>query len=235
MFAFAVTLLVVSLEVPKTFNELAALMRGFLPFAICFFLLMQVWHEQYRYFRRYNLQDTTSTVLNATLLFVVLFYVYPLKFLFSFLINGWTGGSLQVRLAGGVVENILEPHQLPQLMAIFSAGYLAVACLFILMYGHALRQRRVLELDAREVFATRVSIGAAMLQGATAALSLALVGIGGVTPGGDVGNDLPDCIGPRIHCLLHDGGPEETAFTAGRVGSGSSPARTGCPGSRPAE
>ena len=28
VFAFAVTLLVVSLEVPKTFNELAALMRG---------------------------------------------------------------------------------------------------------------------------------------------------------------------------------------------------------------
>ena len=196
VFAFAVTLLVVSLEVPKTFNELAALMRGFLPFAICFFLLMQVWHEQYRYFRRYNLQDTTSTVLNATLLFVVLFYVYPLKFLFSFLINGWTGGSPQVRLASGAVENILERHQLPQLMAIFSAGYLAVACLFILMYGHALRRRRVLELDAREEFATRVSIGAAMLQGATAALSLALVGIGGVTLAAMSGMIYPIVLGP---------------------------------------
>src|SRR5882672_686844 len=83
VFAFAVTLLVVSLEVPKTFNELAALMRGFAPFAISFFLLMQVWHEQYRYFRRYNLQDSTSTFLNCILLFVVLFYVYPLKFLWT--------------------------------------------------------------------------------------------------------------------------------------------------------
>ena len=135
-------------------------MRGFLPFAICFFLLMQVWQEQYRYFRRYNLQDTASTVLNATLLFVVLFYVYPLKFLFTFLINGWTGGSVHVRLAGGAVENMLEPHQLPQLMAIFSGGYLAVAVLFMLLYGHALRRRAELELDARELFATRVSIGA---------------------------------------------------------------------------
>ena len=179
VFAFAVTLLVVSLEVPKTFNELATLMRGFLPFAICFCLLMQVWHEQYRYFRRYNLQDTASTVLNATLLFVVLFYVYPLKFLFTFLINGWTGGSVHVRLAGGAVENMLEPHQLPQLMAIFSGGYLAVAVLFMLLYGHALRRRAELELDARELFATRVSIGAAMLQGSAALLSLALLAIGG--------------------------------------------------------
>jgi uncharacterized membrane protein len=58
VFAFAVTLLVVSLEVPKTFNELAAIMRGFVSFAICFTLLMRVWYEQYVYFRRYNLQDT---------------------------------------------------------------------------------------------------------------------------------------------------------------------------------
>src|SRR3954447_6873686 len=89
VFAFAVTLLVVSLEVPKTFNELAAMMRGFLPFAISFALLMQVWHEQNRYFRRYNLQDSTSTILNWILLFVVLFYVYPLKFLWSLLITNW--------------------------------------------------------------------------------------------------------------------------------------------------
>lgn len=47
VFAFAVTLLVVSLEVPKTFTELTALMSGFLPFAICFAMLMQVWHEQF--------------------------------------------------------------------------------------------------------------------------------------------------------------------------------------------
>ena len=74
---------------PKPFNELAVLMRGFLPFAISFALLMQMWHEQYRFFRRYNLQDSTSTILNCILLFTVLFYVYPLKFLGTFLVSGW--------------------------------------------------------------------------------------------------------------------------------------------------
>jgi hypothetical protein len=38
VFAFAVTLLVVSLEVPKTFDELLATMQGFFAFAICFAL-----------------------------------------------------------------------------------------------------------------------------------------------------------------------------------------------------
>src|SRR5215471_978624 len=122
VFAFAVTLLVVSLEVPKTFTELMTVMRGFFAFAICFALLLQVWHEQYRYFRRYNLQDSTSTFLNCVLLFLVLFYVYPLKFLFTLLVNGWLGFGTRVKLPGGGWENMIEMDQLPHLMAIFSGG-----------------------------------------------------------------------------------------------------------------
>src|SRR5262245_12644977 len=108
VFAFAVTLLVVSLEVPKTFGELSELLRGFVPFAICFILLMQVWHEQYRFFRRYNLQDKMSLVLNSALLFVVLFYVYPLKFLFTYLVSAWSGGHGMVHLPNGTEEKMIE-------------------------------------------------------------------------------------------------------------------------------
>jgi uncharacterized membrane protein len=172
VFAFAVTLLVVSLEVPKTFNELRLIIRGFFPFAICFALLMQVWHEQYRYFRRYNLQDAASTVLNCILLFLVLFYVYPLKFLFTLLVSAWMGFGTQVELPGGRLEPMIEQHQIPQLMAIFSGGYLAVSCIFILLFWHALRMRGKLELNASEVFDTRVSIGAAAINAFTSAASL---------------------------------------------------------------
>ena len=47
VFAFAVTLLVVSLEVPQTFDELLVAMRGFFAFAVCFALLFSVWHDHY--------------------------------------------------------------------------------------------------------------------------------------------------------------------------------------------
>src|SRR3712207_8149650 len=57
VFAFAVTLLVVSLEVPQTFDELLVAMRGFFAFAICFALLFLVWHDHYKFFRRYGLRD----------------------------------------------------------------------------------------------------------------------------------------------------------------------------------
>src|SRR3989449_3905682 len=67
VFAFAVTLLVVSLEVPKTFNELASAMRGFGAFAISFVLLFMIWFYQYKFFRRYGLQDNTTVWLTAAL------------------------------------------------------------------------------------------------------------------------------------------------------------------------
>ena len=92
VFAFAVTLLVVSLEVPKTFDELMAGMHGFLPFAAAFSILFIIWLEQYRWFRQYGLQDGPWLWLNAALLFVVLFFTYPLKFLFTWLFSAWTGG-----------------------------------------------------------------------------------------------------------------------------------------------
>jgi uncharacterized membrane protein len=188
VFAFAVTLLVVSLEVPKTFDELMVIMRGFVAFAICFGLLLQIWHEQYRYFRRYNLQDPLSIWLNCVLLFLVLFYVYPLKFLFTFLINGWMGF--------GGVGHMINAFQLPQLMAIFSAGYLAVACVFMLLFRHALQMREELELDASEVYATRVSIGAAVIQAVVAGLSLVIALAGGARLGGMSGMIYPVLLGP---------------------------------------
>jgi uncharacterized membrane protein len=76
VFAFAVTLLGVSLEVPNTFVKLLATTRGFFAFAICFYLLLVACFEQYKFFRRYGLRDSLTIRLNAMLIFIVLFYVY---------------------------------------------------------------------------------------------------------------------------------------------------------------
>src|SRR5438874_9840536 len=87
VFGFAVTLLVVSLEVPHSFAELKDAMLGFPAFGICFTLLLLVWRNHVHFFRRYGLQTAWASVLNAGLLFVVLFYVYPLKFLFTLMLG----------------------------------------------------------------------------------------------------------------------------------------------------
>src|SRR6516225_8221470 len=104
VFGFALTLLVVSLEVPRTFAGLIEDMRGFLPFAVCFAVLAYVWWAHHQFFRRYGLDDVVTAVLNFVLLFVVLFYVYPLKFMFTGIFNEWSGRG-EVRAANGALEH----------------------------------------------------------------------------------------------------------------------------------
>jgi hypothetical protein len=125
VFGFALTLLVVSLEVPKTYVELHASMRGFLPFAVSFTMLMTVWYAHYFFFRRYGLHDVGTIVLNAVLLFVVLFYVYPLKFMFGLFIG---------QMAGYEPGDQLEPHQNVELMMIYGLGFAAIYLLFFALY-----------------------------------------------------------------------------------------------------
>src|SRR5947199_8981866 len=60
VFGFAVTLLVVSLEVPHTSTELLETMRGFGAFVATFMILAGMWRLQFTFFRRYGLEDNTT-------------------------------------------------------------------------------------------------------------------------------------------------------------------------------
>jgi uncharacterized membrane protein len=156
VFAFAVTLLVVSLEVPRTFEELLMAMKGFFAFAICFAILTQVWYFHYKFSRRYGLQTVYTIVLNAALIFVVLFYVYPLKFLFTLAVGGMSGGRTVP--ASQLNRMVTNSHELLQLWLIYSAGVIAVYGLFALLYQYAYRKRRELELNEYEILSTRNAI-----------------------------------------------------------------------------
>jgi uncharacterized membrane protein len=149
VFGFAITLLVVSLEVPHSYAELMADMRGFLPFAVCFAQLALIWRTHYKFSRRYGLEDPYTVFLNVVLLFLMLFYVYPLKFVFTLLFSEITGADVTANLGW---------HEASVLMRIYAAGFAAVFLLFVLMYAHAYRLRRELGLDPVEVLETRFAI-----------------------------------------------------------------------------
>ena len=153
--AFAITLLVVSLEVPRTFDELLVTMRGFLAFAITFAMLFHVWHTQYRFFRRYGLNDNFTIWLTALLLFVVLFYVYPLKFMWTLIVNSFLGFGTTVQTAAGQVEPVVRDGQAPTMFMIYGLGFAAVFAIFSLLYLHAYRRRGALSLSELEAFDTR--------------------------------------------------------------------------------
>ena len=161
VFGFALTLLVVSLEVPKDFSGLHEIVRGFIPFAICFTMLLTLWYAHYVFFRRYALHDQFTILLNSCLLFVVLFYVYPLKFLFTTLF-----GQI-VRREG--TAHFATSSQVTELMVLYGLGFAAVYFLIAALYWNAWRHRESLALNGLERLLTVSSI--------VDALGLAAIGL----------------------------------------------------------
>ena len=149
VFGFALTLLVVSLDVPKSFNDLVITMRGFPAFAICFLFLALIWNGHYKFCRRYGLDDGTARFLTCVMLFLVLFYVYPLKFLFNFSIGLLFGSASTVGMTGS---------QFSTLLVIYGLGFAAVYGAMTLLYLHAYRLREALDLNDLEKFDTRYQI-----------------------------------------------------------------------------
>lgn len=175
VFAFALTLLVVSLEVPKTFNELLATMKGFVAFAICFALLTFLWYEHYKFFRRYGLSDMFTITLNSILLFVVLFYVYPLKFVFTLVI----GQVLNIGPQNNLAQPIIQQGQASAMMVVYGVGYLAVYLLFTFLYYHAFRKKEELDLSPIEIYDTVSSISGNVIHISVATISIFVAVIGG--------------------------------------------------------
>ena len=161
IFGFCISLLVVSLEAPKTYHEMLEVLRGFVPFAICFFLFIDIWFEHHHFFRRYALQDATVVALNTVLLFVILFYVYPLKFVFTMFAEGLAGH-----------RESLPADAYRTLFTVYGAGFAVVFFLLGGMYRHAYKLRAALELNAVEEVDTLESVYDNFATGAFGVLSM---------------------------------------------------------------
>ena len=172
VFAFALTLIVVSLEVPQTVAELYAVLKTFPAFAICFIMLVSVWYHHYKFFRRFGLEDVTTIVMNTVLLFVVLFYVYPLKFVFSSLLNAIF--DLEGPRMGD--STLLDGRIL---MTIYSVGVVLIFGMFALMHARGVRMREQLELDELEIYLSKTEIGSHLITAGIAVVSVLLAWFGG--------------------------------------------------------
>jgi uncharacterized membrane protein len=152
VFGFALTLLVVSLEVPEDYAGLREILIGFPAFAVTFTVICWVWFEHYLLFRRYDLEDGLTVFINCVLLFIVVFYAFPMKFMFTRLITGSVLG-----LGPGIARG-LSADDARQLMVVYSGGFAALFATFMLLHWNALRQRGPLGLDALGVFDARASV-----------------------------------------------------------------------------
>jgi transmembrane protein TMEM174 (potassium channel) len=152
VFGFAITLLVVSLEVPKTSAELLENMLGFVPFVASFSVLFMIWRTQFQFFRHYGLEDKPTVRLTGMLLMGVLFAIYPLKFLFGFLLLTLPRAMLFGN--ADAVKQVMPLSSLPMVMGLYGFGVLWIAMVFSRLYAHAQRCRESLGLTALEAFDT---------------------------------------------------------------------------------
>jgi len=159
VFALSLTLLVVALEVPKTSDELVELFWQFPAFILCFAFLLWVWYEHFLYHRRYGFEDPATVTLNGVLLFFIVFYVFPLKFLASVLVSAPLAGDPGISNIGRGTT----------VMVLFSGGFIGIFTVLSIMYGRAWRLRGRLQLNAAEIRATK-----GRLQGHMASVSIGL-------------------------------------------------------------
>ncbi len=143
VFAFSATLLVVSLEVPNNFPQLINELQGFVAFGIRFAVLITLWAVHHAFFRRFKIADSMMVFLNSCLLFVILFYVYPMKFLTEAIVSPFVGGATPGLGMSGYQD-------LSLMFTLYSMGFVAIFCCVVLMYRHAYRQSGVLNLDATQ-------------------------------------------------------------------------------------
>jgi uncharacterized membrane protein len=172
IFGFAATLLVVSLDVPSTYDELVKNLSGFVSFGVSFAFLVAIWSIHREFFRRYPLGDTRMMILNMILLFVVLFFVYPLKFLAKLMVAFFLRGIITTE------PMQMGYSQLGGLFSIYGAGWTAVFGCFALMYAHARKRAEVLDFGPDDVARARDYTGHYTIMSIVGLISIAFAQLG---------------------------------------------------------
>jgi uncharacterized membrane protein len=138
-------------------------------------MLLLVWHEHHQYFRLVALQDGPTVWLNGALLFVVMIYIYPLKFLFA-LIAG--PGGLRI---GPGAQRMIRFEQLPVLMVVYGLGFTAIFVLLAVMYYRGRRRRARLGLTDETGRLLLHQAGHCLIYVGVAAVSMIVAVVGGPT------------------------------------------------------
>jgi len=149
-FAFAVTLLVISVDdVPGSYADFIDALKLIPAFIACFATLMLFWWGHHVWSRCYGLEDGWSMVWSLGLVACVLIYIYPLRVIFGAFFADASGGVLPPPFA-------LDASQIGTLFVIYGAGWTTLSGLLMVLFLVALQRRDSLALNHRERFETRI-------------------------------------------------------------------------------
>jgi len=96
VFGIAITLLIFNLVNPNSFEDLLVFTKTLPAFLISITFIMLIWNEHIRFSEIYSLNDNILVVLNTLFIALVIFYVYPLKFMTLFLTNFFFNTNIEI-------------------------------------------------------------------------------------------------------------------------------------------
>ncbi|WP_226390647.1 TMEM175 family protein [Penaeicola halotolerans] len=165
VFGIAITLLIFNLTNPNSFADLLTFTKTLPAFLISIFFIILIWREHLDFSKMYTLEDSGLSILNTVFIALVIFYVYPLRFLTLFLTNNFFNTDIAVSIRG---------DQVPYLMVYY--GFVAFALYFVLylFYVRAYRIKDKLDLSDFELKHTAFQKTRLMIMFAVPLLSIAL-------------------------------------------------------------
>jgi uncharacterized membrane protein len=140
VFGVVATLLVVSVDVPSEFSQLLDRLAGFPGFAVGFLVLTLFWSRHRAFFRQFGHYDAGVLLANAAVLFSLVFFVFPFKWITNLVLSRFLG----LDLGTGAPLALHSFGDVRALMMLFSGGFTAVFASFLLLYLSAWRHREVL-------------------------------------------------------------------------------------------
>ena len=147
IFGLALTFLVVKMEIPKSYAEFESMSHGFIGFFITFLMLFIIWNNQARLLSSINKVDAPLKILLACFLFTILFFVFPLKYMFTLALETF----FPFYQSAIKMEETLTLSQISQLIHIFSSTLMTIFGLLMLMNIYIYKNREKLILTVSKI------------------------------------------------------------------------------------
>ena len=147
-FAFAVTLLVISVDdVPSSYDEFQTALKSVPIFFACLAQMIMFWIGHHKWSRLYGLDDLVSLWLTVFLIAGILVLVYPLRVVmslgFGLVTGGWVPAAFEV-----------SAIQVATIFVFYGLAFASLSGIILGLYAYAWRQREALELNEVERFET---------------------------------------------------------------------------------
>jgi uncharacterized membrane protein len=146
VFGIAITLLIFNISEANSFNDLLLFAKSFPALLMSILFLILIWQEHVSFSLIYSTNSKPIRILNVFFITLVIFYIYPLKFLSRLLTNLFFNTNLKLNIEG---------NEIPQLMIFYGTVTFAIYGILYLFYISVLRQKQKYDFTEYEVLYTK--------------------------------------------------------------------------------